>query len=148
MQEKNHLSWRSRADPKPWPAMMCIPGHMKISRFSNQRTILIKGKSSHLDETVTSRRPGAGRIRFIPAYQDVNYLIEGQSSPTSFIIDTTLNIGYANANGSVFLNAIWNYEKVNQGRMASPQALLELQAYSFVPLPKSKNIGKDFKKGI
>jgi hypothetical protein len=64
--------------------------------------------------------------------RDINYLIKDQSSPFAFIVDTTLNIGYVNANGSTFLNAVWQHEQANLGSIASPQALLELQAYSFV----------------
>lgn len=63
---------------------------------------------------------------------DTNYLINDESSKLAFIHDTAANVDYCNASGNKFFAEVWEMEKNNIGPLASPQALLELKAYSFV----------------
>lgn len=64
--------------------------------------------------------------------EDTDYLINDASSKVAFIHDKKTNVDYCNANGSKFFAAVWKMELKNEGEIASPQALLELKAYSFV----------------
>lgn len=63
---------------------------------------------------------------------DTDYLINDTSSKLAFLHDIDRNIDYCNANGNKFFSEIWKMENNNNGEIASPQALLELKAYSFV----------------
>ena len=63
---------------------------------------------------------------------DTDYLINDKSSKMPFSHDRANNIDYCNANGLKFFAAIWKMEAKNIGPLASPQALLELKAFSFV----------------
>ena len=63
---------------------------------------------------------------------DTDYLVNDLSSKFAFSHDSATNTDYCNANGNLFFAAIWNMEKNNNGEIASPQALLELKAYSLV----------------
>src|SRR5699024_514537 len=64
--------------------------------------------------------------------EDVDYLINDESTEDMFIHDKESNIDYVNANGHKFYQEIWEMEKDNIGEIASPQALLELKAFAFV----------------
>lgn len=61
---------------------------------------------------------------------DVDYLINEESSKDAFICDEKANIDYINANGNKFFKEIFELEKDN--KIASPQSLLELKAFAFV----------------
>lgn len=63
---------------------------------------------------------------------DTDYLINDLPNKNAFIHDKAENIDYCNANGNKFFAEIWKMEAKNIGEIASPQALLELKAYSFV----------------
>ncbi|MCX6217673.1 hypothetical protein [Spirosoma sp.] len=63
---------------------------------------------------------------------DTDYLINDKTSKLAFSHDKAKNVDYCNANGLKFFAAIWKMEKNNIGPLASPQALLELKAFSFV----------------
>lgn len=63
---------------------------------------------------------------------DTDYLINDESSKLAFTHDTAANVDYCNANGNAFFAEIWKMEAANIGPLASPQALLELKAYSLV----------------
>jgi len=63
---------------------------------------------------------------------DTDYLVKDADSKMAFIHDQVNNIDYINANGNQFFAEVWEMEKNNIGELASPQALLELKAYSFV----------------
>ena len=63
---------------------------------------------------------------------DTDYLINDTSSKLAFIHDKDSNTDYINANGNKFFAEIWEMEKNNIGPLASPQAILELKAYSLV----------------
>jgi hypothetical protein len=63
---------------------------------------------------------------------DTDYLINDKTSKLPFQHDTASNIDYCNANGLKFFAAVWKHEAKNIGPLASPQALLELKAFSFV----------------
>ncbi len=63
---------------------------------------------------------------------DVDYLINDESTTEMFIHDKENNVDYINANGHDFHAEIWKMEKDNIGEIASPQALLELKAFAFV----------------
>ena len=63
---------------------------------------------------------------------DTDYLINDTSSKLAFIHDKESNTDYINANGNKFFAEIWEMEKNNIGPLASPQAILELKAYSLV----------------
>ena len=64
--------------------------------------------------------------------EDVDYLINDESTDDMFIHDKENNIDYINANGHDFYFDIWEMESKNCGEIASPQALLELKAFAFV----------------
>ena len=59
---------------------------------------------------------------------DIDYLINDLNTKSAFI--TSKEVDYLNANGNKFFKEIFNIEKEN--KIASPQSLLELKAYSFV----------------
>ncbi len=59
---------------------------------------------------------------------DVDYLIYNKDVADAFI--TSEEVDYLNANGNEFFNEIYKIEKGN--KIATPQSLLELKAYSFV----------------
>lgn len=63
---------------------------------------------------------------------DTDYLINDLSNDRAFLHDKENNIDYVNANGNKFFKAVWEMEADNIGEIASPQALLELKAYSLV----------------
>ena len=65
-------------------------------------------------------------------YKEIDYLVYDQSSNASFIHDRDNEKNYYNANGSLFFAEIWKMEENNIGEIASPQALLELKAFTFV----------------
>ena len=73
---------------------------------------------------------------------DTDYLVNDTSNSDMFIFDTANNIDYCNANGSKFFTEIWKMEKDNETGIASPQALLELKAYSFVQHCQNFNFQK------
>jgi hypothetical protein len=61
--------------------------------------------------------------------KEIEYLVHDQSNNAFFIHDGK---NYYNANGSQFFAEVWKMEENNIGEIASPQALLELVAYTFV----------------
>jgi len=63
---------------------------------------------------------------------DTDYLVNNKENKMAFFHDIKNNIDYCNANGNKFFSEIWKMEAKNIGEIASPQALLELKAYSFV----------------
>lgn len=63
---------------------------------------------------------------------DTDYIVNNIESKESFIFDHANNVDYINANGNKFFAEIWKMEAKNNGEIASPQALLELKAYSLV----------------
>ena len=63
---------------------------------------------------------------------DTDYLINDLTNQNAFIHDKDENIDYCNADANKFFAEIWKMESKNFGELASPQALLELKAYSFV----------------
>lgn len=63
---------------------------------------------------------------------DTDYLINDKSTNAAFSHNKAENTDYCNANGNDFFAKIWEMETKNIGEIASPQALLELKAYSFV----------------
>ncbi len=63
---------------------------------------------------------------------DTDYLVNDLSNKMAFTHDKENNIDYCNANGNKFFAEIWKMESKNIGEIASPQALLELKAYSLV----------------
>lgn len=63
---------------------------------------------------------------------DTDYIINDTNSKLAFIHNSENNVDYCNANGNKFFAEVWKMEKNNNGEIASPQALLELKAYSFV----------------
>lgn len=63
---------------------------------------------------------------------DTDYIIAAENSSLAFLHDKENNVDYINANGNKFFAEIWKLEEKNIGELASPQALLELKAYSFV----------------
>lgn len=70
---------------------------------------------------------------------DTDYLIFDENSFDQFIFDNENNIDYMNGNGSNFAEAIYNKEKNN--KIASPQSLFELKAFSL--LSHLRNFNKD-----
>lgn len=62
---------------------------------------------------------------------DTVYLIDDKFSDLGFLYDKVADVNYCNANGNEFFNAVWKAESRNIGPLASPQALLELEAYYF-----------------
>jgi len=63
---------------------------------------------------------------------DTDYLINDTTTSKAFIHDVEADTDYCNANGNKFFAAVWKSEAKNIGPLASPQALLELKAYSLV----------------
>ena len=63
---------------------------------------------------------------------DTDYLVNDTTSKVAFSHNKEANIDYCNANGNKFFAEIWKMESKNIGEIATPQALLELKAYSFV----------------
>lgn len=63
---------------------------------------------------------------------DTDYLTFIEGNENAFVFDKGKNTDYVNANGNKFFAEIWAMEANNIGEIASPQALLELKAYSFV----------------
>jgi hypothetical protein len=65
---------------------------------------------------------------------DTDYLINDTTTKDMFIHDNANNIDYCNANGLKFFKEVWDMEESRGtvSEMASPQALLELKAFSFV----------------
>lgn len=64
--------------------------------------------------------------------QDTDYLVSIAGKPV-FSFDKEANVDYINAaGGNKFFAEVWEMESKNIGEIASPQALLELKAYSFV----------------
>lgn len=64
--------------------------------------------------------------------EDVDYFVNITGSPV-FSHDKVKNIDYINAaGGNKFFAEVWKMEENNNGELASPQALLELKAYSLV----------------
>lgn len=63
---------------------------------------------------------------------DTDYLVNDLSNTNAFAHDKANNIDYCNANGNKFFAEIWKMEINNIGEIATPQALLELKAYSLV----------------
>jgi len=65
---------------------------------------------------------------------DTDYLINDLSTTETFIHDKEKNIDYCNANGLPFFKEVYEMEISNGAvsEIASPQALLELKAFSFV----------------
>ncbi len=64
--------------------------------------------------------------------ENVNYLINDESTDDMFIHDKNNNIVYVNANGHDFYREVWEKEKSNIGEIASPRALLEMKVFGFV----------------
>lgn len=64
--------------------------------------------------------------------EDLDYIVNDESTDDMFIHDQENNIDYINANGHDFFGEIWEMEENNIGEMASPQALLELKVFAFV----------------
>jgi hypothetical protein len=64
--------------------------------------------------------------------EDTDYLVNNTASKMAFSHDKAANVDYCNANGNKFFAEVWKMEAKNIGEIASPQALLELKAYSFV----------------
>lgn len=64
--------------------------------------------------------------------KDTDYLVNDLGSKSAFLHDTANNVDYCNANGLKFFKEVWEMEKKGGGikEMASPQALLELKAFS------------------
>lgn len=63
---------------------------------------------------------------------DTDYLVCDESNAVAFSHDKEANIDYCNAAGNEFFSEIWKMEEKNIGEIATPAALLELKAYSFV----------------
>ena len=63
---------------------------------------------------------------------DTDYLVNDLSNKMPFSHHKDSNIDYCNANGNKFFAEIWKMESKNIGEIATPQALLELKAYSLV----------------
>lgn len=64
--------------------------------------------------------------------EDVDYLINDESTDRLFIHNIKENIDYINANGHDFYKEIWAIEKNHIGDIATPQNLLEMKAFAFV----------------
>ena len=69
---------------------------------------------------------------------DVDYLINDETSKNSFI--TSENMDLLNANGNKFFKEIYNIEKGNE--QASAQSLFDLKAYAFVQHCQNFNFKK------
>ena len=63
---------------------------------------------------------------------DTDYIVNDTTSTQAFIFDQANNVDYINANGNKFFAEVWKMEANNNGEIATPQALLELKAYSLV----------------
>ena len=63
---------------------------------------------------------------------DTDYLVNDTTSKIAFTHSKENNTDYCNANGNKFFAEIWKMEAKNNGEIATPQALLELKAYSLV----------------
>lgn len=63
---------------------------------------------------------------------DTDYLINHPTSKLAFIHEKENDVDYCNAAGNKFFAEIWKLESKNNSEIASPQALLELKAYSLV----------------
>lgn len=63
---------------------------------------------------------------------DTDYLVSNATVKQAFYHDKEKNTDYCNAASNKFFAEIWKLESKNNGEIASPQALLELKAYSFV----------------
>lgn len=71
---------------------------------------------------------------------DFDYLVNDLNSKKPFI--TSEEVDYINANGHKFFNEIWKMEANNNSEIASPQALLELKAFSLVQHCQNFNFKK------
>jgi hypothetical protein len=71
---------------------------------------------------------------------DFDYLVNDLNSKKPFI--TSEEVDYINANGHKFFNEIWKMEANNSSEIASPQALLELKAFSLVQHCQNFNFKK------
>lgn len=69
---------------------------------------------------------------------DTDYLINDKSTRDAFI--TSDAVDYLNANGNKFFAEVWEQEQGNA--QASPQALFDLKAYSFVQHCQNFNFSK------
>ena len=69
---------------------------------------------------------------------DIDYLINDVPSKEAFI--TSRDVDYLNANGNRFFEEVWEQEKGND--QATPQALFDLKAYSFVQHCQNFNFQK------
>lgn len=63
---------------------------------------------------------------------DTDYLVNDTTTTEMFIKDEAANVDYINANGHKFFSEVWGMEEGNEGAVASPLALIELKAFSFV----------------
>ena len=64
--------------------------------------------------------------------EDIDYLINDETSKEMFIHDKEKNIDYINANGHPFFKEIYKIEEKHIGEIATPQTLLELKCFAFV----------------
>lgn len=71
---------------------------------------------------------------------DIDYLVNDDSTKDMFIHDKEQNIDYVNANGHKFFAQIFAKEAGNE--IASPESLLELKAFSFVQHCQNFNFQK------
>jgi hypothetical protein len=71
---------------------------------------------------------------------DFDYLVNDTSTTNAFI--TSEEVDYINANGHKFFNEIWKMEQNNTTEVATPQALLELKAFSLVQHCQNMNFRK------
>lgn len=71
---------------------------------------------------------------------DVDYLVNNCESKAAFI--TSDKVDYINANGHKFFADVWEMEAENNSEIASPQALLELKAFSLVQHCQNFNFAK------
>ena len=71
---------------------------------------------------------------------DFDYFVNDLNSKKPFI--TSEEVDYINANGHKFFNEIWKMEANNNSEIASPQALLELKAFSLVQHCQNFNFKK------
>jgi hypothetical protein len=71
---------------------------------------------------------------------DIDYLVDDKSSKKPFIVGNEVDL--INANGHKFFREVWNLEKNNNTEIASPKALLELKAFSFVQHCQNRNFKK------
>lgn len=84
--------------------------------MKNQQKILIGGQAL--------RNLGSSRHT-----EDVDYLVNDIATDAMFVFDLDAKTDYINANGHKFFMEIFNIEKEN--KVATPQSLLELKAFSF-----------------